>query len=360
MASTSKLPRDSGRVTMRALARMAGVSVQSVSLALRNQPSIGIETRSRIQALARKLGYAPDPALVKLMHHLRAKQQRKSAASVCFITTRSPRAVDIFCDQLLEGAIATAQQSGFSYQVTHVDPDKLSAERFQRMLRARGVEGLLLMPMAEVRPLDNLVDWREFSVVAATRSVTSPSFDCVVPNHFQNVSNLCERLHAAGFRRPGLVVESQHDRRCGYLLTAAVAWHGAYGGMGPTRAHCYERLERDAFRGWLKEERPDVLLVSLDRIAAEMREAGLPIGSLPIVSCSARPASNGVFPFSGMFDNPRQIGVAATEILARKIAVGQRGIPPQPTTTLIPGEWVDGIESGERRSQGARSRKRRS
>jgi DNA-binding LacI/PurR family transcriptional regulator len=347
MTSSPKSPRDPARVTMRVLAKMAGVSVQSVSLALRNQPSIGRETRGRIQALARKLGYTPDPALVKLMHHLRARQQRKIAASVCFLTTRSPRAEDIFCDLLLEGAIAAAQQAGFSYQVAHVDPEKPSGDQFKRMLRARGVEGLLLMPMADVRPLDALVDWREFSVVAATRSVTSPVFDQVVPDHFRNVSTICQHLKAAGFRRPGLVIEWQHDVRCGYLLTAAMAWHGVYGGLSPARAHRYERLEPEAFRRWLREEKPDVLLAALDRVAGDIHES-MPEGNLPVVTCSARPTSAGTFPLSGTFDSPRQIGVVATEILARKIAVGQRGIPAQPNTTLISGEWVNGSETDER------------
>jgi LacI family transcriptional regulator len=171
----------------------------------------------------------------------------------------------------------------------------------------------------------------------------------VVPDHFRNVFNVCTRLKAAGYRRPGLVIESQHDARCGYLLTASLAWHGVYGDMDATRAHRYDRLERDAFRRWLKQEKPDVLLVALDRLAVEMRETGMPVGNLPIVSCSARPSNHGAFPLAGNFDNPHRIGVVAVEILARKITVGQRGIPDEANTTLILGHWVDEATSGANR-----------
>jgi hypothetical protein len=62
---------------------------------------------------------------------------------------------------------------------------------------------------------------------------------------------------------------------------------------------------------------------------------------VPIVSCSARPLANGKFPFRGNYDRPEEIGAAAMEKLARKIATGQRGIPESPRTTLVRGTWVD-------------------
>ena len=349
MAHYPRSARNPARVTMRALAEMAGVSVQSVSLALRNQPSIGVETRTRIQALARQLGYTPDPQIVKLMHHLRTGHQHKLGASVCFLTTRPPTARETFCDLLLAGAIEGARTAGFSHHVIHVEPEKMPRDRLMRMLRARGVEGLLLLPMADLRPLDDLLNWREFSVISATLSVPSPKFDRVVVDHFQNVFGLIERLQEAGYRRPGLVVQREHDRRCGYHPAAALAWHGVYGAVEPVLAHRCEQLEPLAFHRWLEAQRPDVLLVSHDEFALELRQLpGFP-SQLPVISCSARPVEDGTFPFSGNFDNPQQIGSVAAETLARKIALGIRGLPVNPHTTLIRGTWVGRLESATKR-----------
>jgi DNA-binding LacI/PurR family transcriptional regulator len=340
--TAAKLSHDSGRVTMRTVARSAGVSVQAVSLALRNQPSIAPETRSRIQALARELGYIPDPALTKLMYHLRSQHPVKDGASVCFLTTRTPDTQDHFCELLVEGAIRGAQQAGFSHHVAFLDADNLAADRFRRMLRARRVDGLLLLPMADLRPLDHLVPWQDFAVVAATRSVTSPQFDQVVADHCRNIFTLAERLQAAGFRRPGLVIDAAHDQRCGYLLTAGLAWHGAYGKLSPTRPHIFEQFDRGRFQQWLTQEQPDVLLAALEPIAAALKQDTVLAGQLPIICCSARPAANGEYMHPGIDDNPREIGAVAVELLARKIATGQRGIPERPHTTLIRGDWVAG------------------
>ena len=52
------------RLTMRKLAASAGVSHVTVSRALRNDPSISRATTRRIQALARRLGYRPNPLVL--------------------------------------------------------------------------------------------------------------------------------------------------------------------------------------------------------------------------------------------------------------------------------------------------------
>lgn len=332
--------RDSRRVTMRMVAEAAEVSVQAVSLALRNHPTVGTETRERIQALARKLGYTPDPQLAKLMHHLRAGREKTFTASVCALTTRPARSEETFCDLLLDGAREAARTAGFALQVVHVDSDEMAGERLPRMLRERGVEGLILLPMAGLEALDALVDWREFSVVSATLSVTSPAFDRVVADHFFNNLVLAQRLQEAGVRRPGLVIHAKHDKRCGHAITAAHAWQGIYGGGEPVRAHVCERIEAGALKRWLKAERPEVLLAEHDEAGRELRASGVVPDGLKIVSCSARPRGDGKFSFPGNYDKPREIGAVAVEKLAQKIATGQRGVPANPHTTLVRGVGV--------------------
>ena len=328
---------------MRTIAEAADVSVQAVSLALRNHPTVGSETRARIQALARKFGYTPDPQLAKLMHHLRAGRGKQFTASVGALTTRPPREEEAFCDLLLDGAREAARAAGFAVQVVHVDSDEMAGERLPRMLRQRGVEGVLLLPMAGLEALDAWLDWREFSVVSATLSVTSPEFDRVVADHFHNNLGLGQRLRETGYRRPGLVIHAKHDKRCGHAITAAHAWLGIYGGGEPVRAHVCERIEPAALRRWLKEERPDVVLAEHDQAARELRATGVLAEALKIVSCSARPEKNGKFPFPGNDDKPREIGAVAVQKLAQKIAVGQRGVPANPHTTLVRGGWVGAL-----------------
>ena len=51
------------RVLMKDVAKEAGVHQTTVSLALRNHPSLPKSTRDRIQELAHSMGYRPDPAI---------------------------------------------------------------------------------------------------------------------------------------------------------------------------------------------------------------------------------------------------------------------------------------------------------
>jgi DNA-binding LacI/PurR family transcriptional regulator len=47
-------------VRLKDIAAVGGVSVMTVSKALRNKPDLSAGTKSRIQALAQQMGYVPD------------------------------------------------------------------------------------------------------------------------------------------------------------------------------------------------------------------------------------------------------------------------------------------------------------
>ena len=49
------------RISLKDLARELGVSIATVSRALRNSPEIGTEMQQRVKELARQLNYRPNP-----------------------------------------------------------------------------------------------------------------------------------------------------------------------------------------------------------------------------------------------------------------------------------------------------------
>ena len=64
---------------MKHVAAAAGVSVMTVSLALRRVPSIPAETRERVLAVAEKLGYRRNPLVAALMADLRGRRRPAAA-----------------------------------------------------------------------------------------------------------------------------------------------------------------------------------------------------------------------------------------------------------------------------------------
>jgi len=88
LANMSSAP---GQITMKQIATQAGVSQAAVSLSLANHPRISALTRARVQAVARRLGYQPNPYVSALMRSRRRGRpisDRPVLAIVCAYLTR--------------------------------------------------------------------------------------------------------------------------------------------------------------------------------------------------------------------------------------------------------------------------------
>jgi hypothetical protein len=153
----TSLPMSNG-VTMKTIALQAGVTQATVSLSLANNPRISVATRGRIHALAKKLGYQPNPYVSTLM---RVRRQGKPLgdkpvlALVCAQHTadgwRTHPSLTI--RQMRDGAFERATLRGYQAQEFWLHRDGMSNERFSEMLYARGIRGLLLSPACGRRPV---------------------------------------------------------------------------------------------------------------------------------------------------------------------------------------------------------------
>src|SRR5262245_4788138 len=72
--------------TLREIARRAGVSHTTVSLSLRNDPSIPDRTRARLHRLADAMGYRSNVLVSALMTQLRLRHRRSTPEVVGFLT----------------------------------------------------------------------------------------------------------------------------------------------------------------------------------------------------------------------------------------------------------------------------------
>src|SRR4051794_254841 len=75
-----------GRITMADVAKKTGVHTTTVSLALRNHPSLPLTTRQRLQSMANEMGYQPDPALRALIEYRTRGARFKNIQTIAYLT----------------------------------------------------------------------------------------------------------------------------------------------------------------------------------------------------------------------------------------------------------------------------------
>lgn len=245
---------------------------------------------------------------------------------------------------LLQGAKEMAAARGYGFCVLPFDAEVSHASRLQRLLRSRGVQGVMLLPQKSPLNLSGLLDWLEFSVVAASMSVMGPEVHRVAPHHFANTMNLCRQLAALGYRRIGLVIERAHDARVNHGFSAATVSHASHELGEPVAPLVYAGELGSDLEPWFRRERPDVIVATSEgqvRECARLLQQRIP-GSTAFASTSVEVAVAGQSMIAGIDELPGEIGAIALELLAGMIERRVKGLPVAPTATIVSGVWIRG------------------
>ena len=332
---------------MKTIAAQAGVTQATVSMSLANNPRIPPATRERIQAIAKQLGYHPNPYVSTLMRIRRQGKPLKDKPALALVCGhRSPDgwrnnpAPTI--RQMREGAIERATFRGYRAQEFWLHRDDMSNERFSEMLHARGIQGLLIGPMAEGEPPPAL-RWEYFAAVCLSVPLPSLTITTVCNDHYFSSLQAVRECHRRGYRRPGLVLRKAHQNRF------QGRWEAGFGiaremlpELAATAPLYVEDWENEALiLRWLKKEKPDVIVTpASDVLPAMLTQAGYRIPEdigFVMLACPALGDS-----FSGVYQNGAMIGALAIDTLISLVERHERGLPSQATTLMIEGQWNEG------------------
>jgi LacI family repressor for deo operon, udp, cdd, tsx, nupC, and nupG len=116
------------------IARLAGVSVATVSRALADSPRVTAETRERVEAAVRQTGYAVNP----LARGLRRQEARQILVLV-------PDIGNPFFSEVLLGIEEGAAALGFSMLVGNTAKDPVREDRHAVQLLTGAVDGMILL-----------------------------------------------------------------------------------------------------------------------------------------------------------------------------------------------------------------------
>ncbi len=123
-------------VTIKDVAQRAGVSHPTVSRALRGDSSVTLETTTRIQQIARELGYIPSAAARSL------KTNRTRVVGVLV-----HRVSDPFYSRVIDGIQDTLHPNAYSIFLASTNNDRTRQAEIIRAMTERRVDGLILCSM---------------------------------------------------------------------------------------------------------------------------------------------------------------------------------------------------------------------
>lgn len=285
-ASTPAEPRPRGRrATIEDVARLAEVSVATVSRALRGLPNVAESTRERVASAAASLKYRPDPAAARL-----AARRTKT------VTVGVPSVSGWYFSTVVAGAEAVCNEAGYEFQVIAIgslaDRDRLLDDEHNL---ERRTDGLILVDIAPSA---------EQATALLERGVALATVGNVLDGHpavridDREVGLLAGRhLLELGHRRIGLI-SGLHDDPMNFVVPGA-----RHDGFGDALAEFGLRIDqglvsegnfsldggRDAMSRLLRlPERPSAVFAMSDDMAfgalMAARDAGLDVpGDLSII-----------------------------------------------------------------------------
>jgi DNA-binding LacI/PurR family transcriptional regulator len=334
-------------VTMKTIAEHAGVTQATVSMSLANNPRIPTVTRERIQAIARKLNYHPNPYVSTLMRIRRQGKPLKDKPALALVCAQ--RTTNGWRDhpaptirQMREGAFERATLRGYRAQEFWLHRDDMSNERFSEMLHARGIHGVLISPLAEGDPTPAL-HWDYFASVCLSVPLPSLTVTTVCNDHYFSSLKIVRECHRRGYCRPGLVLRRAHQMRfqgrweAGYLVGGKMLADLEL--ATPLYVDDWQDVGR--ILAWLKREKPDVIITpAADVLVGTLENAGWKIPrdlGLALLACP-QPGD----PHSGVYQNGRMIGALAVDTLISMVERHEHGLPEQATTLMVEGQWNEG------------------
>ncbi len=331
------------RSTQRDVARKAGVSQATVSMALSDNAFVALETRERIKQIAEEIGYQPDPYLVGLAAYRKRRSVPAFQATLAWLSNWHEARTSQWggvSGAYFQGASARARVLGYKLEEHALKTEGMTPARMEQILLARNIQGILLPPQS--RPGSQLdFCFGRFSVVTFGYTLAAPQLHTVTLHHYRSVEILFRKLLNLGYQRPGLAMRHREDIRTDRIWSAAF-WSEQRLLPANRRVPLLlkETLDPERFLTWFKRYKPDVVIGGRSDVLQWMIDAGVSVpeeAGFATLNASEHDAR-----LSGIWQNLQMTGAKALDLLIDMIHRGERGIPEVRSNLLIDATWVDG------------------
>jgi LacI family transcriptional regulator len=328
----------------RDIADKADVSLMTVSLALRNSPRISSSTRARVRCIADELGYTSDPKIADMMEYLRKRRVIKNQPVLALINARPAplsRLRAPFAVAIARSASAAAQRQGYRLEEFWLGAAGMTERRLSNILEARGIRGVLLLPLPPGRTSVEL-NWIRFAAVSTCYLSHGMGLHQISTHRQQYIELALGELRALGYRRIGLAIDEDMDVRSHHQTLAHYRWDQARLPPAHVVRELYApTLNRELLHRWLEEQQPEVVVSPRNHVYTLLVELGYKVPRhLGFVSLAA--SARDVPHLSGVDEHPELVGKAAVDFLAAQLQQGEFGVPKVRQYVLVEGGWIKG------------------
>ncbi|VGO21934.1 LacI family DNA-binding transcriptional regulator [Pontiella sulfatireligans] len=335
------------RVTQTDIAKRAGVTHATVSMALNNSPRISEATRTRIQALAQEMGYQPNAMATALaLSKSRNEGDVPKQASLALLSGHSDlnyinvhqRYIDIF-----KGAREAAARHGFGVEHFWIFEKGMTTARLHQILQTRNIQGIMLL--LSFMPKEKQLPWNDYSVVNID-TFASRNFNAVDFNLIQAAQMMVTRAINLGYKRIGIFSSLSHYIMHGGIMQKTLAFACEQNGLEYiqpllVRTKFDSDQQYDDFENWLRSNRLDlVMTIGKPEVIYYLTAMGY---SVPRdVGLMAMDVSHFPSHIAGCRIPWNHVGRLAARNLIGQIYRNESGIPSYRSSTMLLPEWHQG------------------
>jgi Transcriptional regulators len=330
------------KATLRTIAKKCGLSASTASRALSGHPNVRAHVRARVLAEARKLGYTRNQLVGDLMAHVRAARTDRFLGNLAVVHVASPEQPKPRPMQqvMIDAARQRARELGFRVDTLSLDRTTISAPALGRMLRARGVQGVIFL-YSKLTDAAQGFPWEHFASVEIDYGSPTLFVHTVAIDHHLTLHNALARLRALGYRNIGLFIERYKDERLLNKWTATFrSFQERQGGIGTAPLLIEDTMTADAFLAWHRKHKLDLVIGHVDEAVVWLRDHKIAV-----------PKQTGFFnlnwnernrPCAGLDLRPELQGTTAVDSVVAQIHRNERGLPLDAHTVMVSGRWVNG------------------
>jgi len=333
------------RITVRDIAKRAGVHFTTVSRALAKHPSIPTRTCERIRKIADELKYVPDPMLSALTSYRTRLATPTFHGNIAWLTNGFSRGGWNSCgtfDLHFKGATGRAQELGYQLEEFWLREPGMTSRRIVEILTARNIRGVILSPQPRAKMRVRL-DWDRFAAVTFGFTLAWPNLHVVTSNCFQSMQQVVRHLRALGYRRLGLALTAISNERVNH------AWSGGFLSLQhewprnqKIPLHMPRTLTEKGFMKWVKDQRPDAIISQELGLLEVLQQNGYRVPEDMGFATQSLTSYVHTRRIAGVDENATEAGAVAVNLLVGMMHRGEWGIPQLTQNILIKGSWQEG------------------